>query len=87
MSRLKAQFKYASLKKIEAKVPNTRKANKSDSKDIFDWRNDELTKQMSHTTDLVEWDGHSGWFASSLTNPNRLLVMCVKMKIQMKKSQ
>ena len=74
MSRLKAQFKYASLKE-------------SNSKDILDRRNDELTRQMSHTTDLVEWDGHSGWFASSLTNPNRLLVMCVKMKIQMKKSQ
>ena len=60
---MKAQFKYASLKE-------------SNSKDILDRRNDELTRQMSHTTDLVEWDGHSGWFASSLTNPNRLLVMC-----------
>ena len=67
MSRLKAQFKYASLKESGAKVPNTRKANESDSKDILDRRNDELTRQMSHTTDLVEWDGHSGWFASSLS--------------------
>ena len=46
MSRLKAQFKYASLKESEAKVPNTRKANESDSKDIFDRRNDELTRQI-----------------------------------------
>ncbi len=45
-------------------MPNVRKANESDSRDIFDWRNDELTRQMSHTTDLVEWDGHSAWFAA-----------------------
>ena len=64
------------MKESEAKVPKTRKANESDSKDIFDWRNDKLVRQMSHTTDLVEWDGHSAWFAASLTNPNRLLVMC-----------
>ena len=57
-------------------MPNTRKANKRDSRDIFDWRNDELTRQMSHTTDLVEWEKHSTWFAASLANPQRLLVMC-----------
>ena len=57
-------------------MPNVRKANESDSRDIFDWRNDELTRQMSHTTDLVEWDGHSVWFAASLTNTKRLLVIC-----------
>ena len=57
-------------------MPNVRKANESDSRDIFDWRNDELTRQMSHTTDLVEWDGHSAWFAASLNNTTRLLVIC-----------
>lgn len=57
-------------------MPNIRKANEGDSKDIFAWRNDEVARQMSHTTDLVAWDGHSGWFASSLANPNRLLVIC-----------
>jgi len=55
-----------------------RKVNEGDSKDIFDWRNDALTRQMSHTTDLVEWDGHRKWFSSSLTNKNRLLVICEK---------
>ncbi len=57
-------------------MPNIRKANESDSRDIFDWCNDELTRQMSHTTDLVEWDGHSAWFAASLANTKRLLVIC-----------
>ena len=57
-------------------MPNIRKANENDSRDIFEWRNDELTRQMSHTTDLVEWDGHSAWFAASVANTKRLLVIC-----------
>ena len=57
-------------------MPNVRKANESDSRDIFDWRNDELTRQMSHNSDLVEWDGHCAWFAASLANAKRLLVIC-----------
>ena len=55
---------------------SVRKANDSDSKDIFDWRNDELTRRMSHTNDLIDWQTHSGWLAASLANKNRLLVMC-----------
>ena len=66
-------------------MPNIRKANEGDSRDIFDWRNDELTRQMSHTTDLVEWSGHSAWFAASLIQNGYLLF--VKMKILMIKSQ
>ena len=57
-------------------MPNIRKANDDDSRDIFDWRNDELTRQMSHTSDFVDWNGHSGWFAALLANKNRLIVMC-----------
>ncbi|MDA9020786.1 GNAT family N-acetyltransferase [Gammaproteobacteria bacterium] len=54
----------------------TRKAEFKDSKIIFEWRNDELTRKMSHTTDIVDWDRHSAWFASSLENKNRLLLLC-----------
>lgn len=57
-------------------MPNIRRAHQSDSKDIFDWRNDALTRQMSHTTDLVQWDEHNTWFAASLKNQNRLLLIC-----------
>jgi RimJ/RimL family protein N-acetyltransferase len=57
-------------------MPYVRKANEDDSKDIFDWRNDKLTRQMSHTTDLIEWYGHSHWFAATQTNQNRLIVIC-----------
>jgi len=58
---------------------NARAATITDSKDIFEWRNDELTRKMSHTTDILEWEVHSVWFASTLKNKNRLLLLCEDM--------
>ena len=55
-----------------------RKVSDKDSKDIFNWRSDILTRQMSGNRDYVEWEGHSEWLSSSLTNENRLLIMCEK---------
>ena len=54
----------------------TRKAELSDSKIIFEWRNDQLTRAMSHSTDIVDWEGHNNLFASSLKNKHRLLLLC-----------
>lgn len=53
-----------------------RKADIGDSKDIFEWRNEELTRKMSLNSALVEWDGHSQWFSESLENKSRLLAIC-----------
>ncbi len=53
-----------------------RKADIGDSEDIFEWRNEELTRQMSLNSGLVEWDGHSQWFSESFENKSRLLVIC-----------
>ena len=55
---------------------NVRRAHENDSSDVFKWRNDEITQKMSHTKEAVEWEGHSKWFTTSLTNESRLLVMC-----------
>jgi|AntAceMinimDraft_12_1070368.scaffolds.fasta_scaffold66191_1 L-amino acid N-acyltransferase YncA len=49
---------------------NVLRATENDSKDIWEWRNDELTKQMSITTDSVSWETHSNWYEKSLINPN-----------------
>ena len=53
------------------------RATENDSKDIWEWRNDELTKQMSITTDSVSWETHSSWYEKSLVNPNRYLYLGV----------
>lgn len=49
------------------------RATANDSRDIWEWRNDEITKQMFITTDSVTWEAHTGWYEKSLTNPNRYL--------------
>jgi len=55
---------------------NIRKVIESDSKVIFEWRNDDLTRKMFRTSALVKWKEHSEWLASTLKNPNRCLLMC-----------
>ena len=55
---------------------SVRLATDKDSKNIFDWRNDTLTRSMSHSTEIIDWEQHKKWFASSLDSENRLLVIC-----------
>lgn len=55
-----------------------RKADITDSEDIWQWRNDEATRQMSIATDTVDWTVHSRWYSLSLENPDRYLyVGCI----------
>jgi L-amino acid N-acyltransferase YncA len=49
------------------------RATNNDSRNIWEWRNDEVTKQMSITTDSVSWEAHSNWYEKSLANANRYL--------------
>ena len=53
-----------------------RKVNVEDSKIIFDWRNDDLTRKMFRNSEVVEYEGHCKWFAATLKNANRCLLMC-----------
>lgn len=48
-------------------------ATQADSKDIWTWRNDALTRAMSITADEVDWALHSNWYGSSLEDKNRYL--------------
>ncbi|WEK53886.1 MAG: GNAT family N-acetyltransferase [Candidatus Cohnella colombiensis] len=50
-----------------------RQATLSDSRTIWEWRNDETTRQMSFDANLVPWETHELWFERSLQNPNRKL--------------
>lgn len=53
-----------------------RLADATDSKDVFEWRNDELTRTMSHVGDVVEWQQHCAWFDSALQSEHRILMIC-----------
>ena len=57
-----------------------RLATFSDSKDIFEWRNDSHTRQMLHNSKLVKWNEHESWFEETLGNCNRCLLICVDKK-------
>jgi L-amino acid N-acyltransferase YncA len=52
-----------------------RAAEKSDSKLIWHWRNDPVTRSMSRQTDEVPLADHEKWFAQSLVNEKRTLWM------------
>jgi len=55
---------------------SVRLATDKDSKNIFDWRNDTLTRSMSHSTKIVNWKEHKQWFASSIDSENCSLIIC-----------
>ena len=52
-----------------------REANVDDSNDIFEWRNDPITRQMSFNSDVVTFSTHNKWFENSLHNKNRYLLI------------
>ena len=41
---------------------SVRLASKSDIKDIYEWRNDKITRQMSINSNIVKWENHTKWF-------------------------
>lgn len=63
---------------------DVRSATLNDSKDIFTWRNDVQTRQMSHNSDVLTWDEHSRWFEATLASENRRLLVCIERKTNSK---
>jgi len=70
---MKKTFATTSVKLISA--------CESHSHAIWEWRNDDLTRQMSRSPEVVSWNNHDTWFKNSLVNPNRFIyvgiVQCV----------
>lgn len=53
-----------------------REAKETDSQAVFEWRNDIVSRQMFHSTNEVSWPDHMAWFAASLKNEKRLMLIC-----------
>lgn len=53
-----------------------RKANLNDFREVFEWRNDDISRRMARSSNFVLWEDHLRWYESSLTNENRLLLIC-----------
>jgi RimJ/RimL family protein N-acetyltransferase len=52
-----------------------RLAQPRDSRILFEWRNDPVTRANSKVTEPVKWEDHQKWFDSSLHNSNRVLMI------------
>lgn len=58
------------------KMVSVRLANLSDSKEVFNWRNDNTTRKMSHTNEIIDWQEHNHWFDSNLESKSQYLLIC-----------
>ena len=50
-----------------------RRSTIQDSEIIWKWRNDEQTRLMSFSSDLIPWESHSEWYKKALNNSNRVI--------------
>ena len=57
-----------------------RNATIEDAQDLYEWRNDILTRQMSHSQESVDFESHIAWLEKSLTNPERIIYICENKK-------
>ena len=46
-----------------------------DSRHIWLWRNDPLTRQMSLSTDEIPWERHRAWYAQAVVDPRKILLL------------
>ena len=58
---------------------SVRHADIEDRRDIFDWRNDLISRRYSHNSEKVDWDTHCRWFQEALANRYRILLICEDM--------
>jgi len=52
-----------------------RVARHDDSEKLFEWRNHPTVRAVSRSTDMINWESHQRWFASVLSDPDRLLLI------------
>lgn len=50
-----------------------RKARISDMMNVYEWRNDQLSRCMFFNNSEVKLDEHKAWFKSYLKNPNKVI--------------
>jgi UDP-2,4-diacetamido-2,4,6-trideoxy-beta-L-altropyranose hydrolase len=52
-----------------------RAANESDSRKLFEWRNDPAVRAVSRCVDPIEWEDHCQWLAATLKSSDRALLI------------
>ncbi len=60
---------------VEAPALTVRPATLPDSRQLWEWRNDPVTRAGSRTSAEVPWDDHVRWLTESLTRSDRMLFL------------
>lgn len=53
-----------------------RKADVSDSRDLFEWRNDQQSREASINSERVPWEDHENWLTAKLDSDETYLLIC-----------
>ncbi len=56
---------------------NIRKTDITDVKDLFEWRNDNLSRKMMLNSNMIEWNDHLNWHKKVLKNKNIVVLICI----------
>lgn len=70
-----AVFKAIHANEEVALRPANPDPDSEDSHLILEWRNDELTRQMSKEQDFISWENHKAWYAEKMRKPPSTLVL------------
>jgi UDP-2,4-diacetamido-2,4,6-trideoxy-beta-L-altropyranose hydrolase len=64
-------------KESSMEVLSVRQVELADALDLLSWRNDALTRAMSHSTSVISLEQHLTWFNNVLNDPGRYLLIAV----------
>ncbi|MEL0255108.1 MAG: GNAT family N-acetyltransferase [Burkholderiaceae bacterium] len=53
----------------------SREANVNDSNEIFEWRNDPVTRLSFFSKTKIDWNEHQAWFKNILADENSLIII------------
>lgn len=72
---LRAKAPASSSHMTDAPTLIARPAMMADAALLFEWRNDEQTREHSRSTETVAWETHTRWLAVTLNNADRRLFL------------
>jgi RimJ/RimL family protein N-acetyltransferase len=53
----------------------SRDPDSEDSRCIWEWKNDPVTRQMSRNTDVIPWDIHHAWYADAVNDLKKIILV------------
>ena len=48
-------------------------------KDVFEWRNDKITREMSFSSEKIKFESHLYWFKNMMNDKNQFVYIGIQM--------